>query len=910
MKKLVYGSIQPKCVIKTEFKKKRVVVWLCILFTLNNIQSQTNNREQEQQINSDIEGLINKAIQTKNFVKAAKLAHDHSISFYKKKNYNLAIIYAKKETEAFVVGGIKNSNYINAVYNIGRFSYLNKDYDTAIKYYLSASKLGDQVLKAKSYCSLARVYDVIGDFYKAISYYENGIKEYESINMYVKSYLHYSNLAGVYDKINTKTGIERKLQVLQRLDSLSNHFPFGDVRRYFLNNHFGNTYGSRFNYNFEKAIFYYKKNLVFGKKYKDSAIYETTFTNLADLYLREKRDSTKYFVGKGLKYVKRKEVKAILFDNLSQYYLHKNELNLSLLHINNAINTNIGFVLKKNKVLSKIQILNSQSINHLLFCFKKKTEILIKLFEKKKNSSYLNEIICIAKSTDHLVSLILNTNSESKTKKLWREESSEVYANGILAAQLSNNDSLALFFMERNKALMLTETIIKNTDNEKLPTIISRKDAELHKNIYALEHLLSSTSNIDKQSRLNDSLFLMKENYDQFVDSVKTFYKKSFRNKFKIEQVTLGEVKRNLEESSVILSFSYQSINKNNQRLLGLMITKNTTISFQINDVQLLDSYIKKYSSLVSKPLLTKEMQKEFRNVAYNLYSTLFPSDVIRNSVEGKRLVIIPEGNLHNISFEALVTNKETHGYLIEKTIISYVYSMSFLRNNALVQRKSNNKVISFAPISYEDSLVKLNNAGLEVKLIQKNIGSELFTGKLASKKNFYKESNKYKIIHLATHASATKNPWIAFSDDKMELHELYNYKNNADLVVLSACNTSLGEKVSGEGVLSLARGFLFSGAKSVVSSLWNVNDKSTAFIMAIFYENINKGQTKAEALSNAKKTYLETHSLLEKSPYYWSSFVLIGDSGPIDLSTNKFYYWCFGVLIIVILFLYRKKTG
>ena len=93
---------------------------------------------------------------------------------------------------------------------------------------------------------------------------------------------------------------------------------------------------------------------------------------------------------------------------------------------------------------------------------------------------------------------------------------------------------------------------------------------------------------------------------------------------------------------------------------------------------------------------------------------------------------------------------------------------------------------------------------------------------------------------------------------DDLKLHELYTYKNNADLVVLSACNTSLGEVAVGEGVLSLARGFFYSGANSVISSLWNVNDVATTSLMNNFYTNLKDNQTKAEALTNAKRKYLK----------------------------------------------------
>ena len=151
--------------------------------------------------------------------------------------------------------------------------------------------------------------------------------------------------------------------------------------------------------------------------------------------------------------------------------------------------------------------------------------------------------------------------------------------------------------------------------------------------------------------------------------------------------------------------------------------------------------------------------------------------------------------------------------------------------------------------------------------------------------------------------------PWISFSDKKLYLEELYNHNTSSELVVLSACNTSVGEIYKGEGVMSLSRGFFNSGAKSVVSSLWTVDDKATSEIMQSFYNNIKIGQTKSAALHNAKLNYINSHSLSKTSPYYWASFILIGDSGSIEIKNNNvFYYIIIGIIILFSLFFFCRK--
>jgi len=131
--------------------------------------------------------------------------------------------------------------------------------------------------------------------------------------------------------------------------------------------------------------------------------------------------------------------------------------------------------------------------------------------------------------------------------------------------------------------------------------------------------------------------------------------------------------------------------------------------------------------------------------------------------------------------------------------------------------------------------------------------------------------------------------------------------------VVLSACNTSLGELHHGEGVMSLSRSFFNSGSHSVMPTLWEVNDKTSLELIKSFYTNLNLGQDKSLALHNAKLKYLDVNSLSQSSPYYWASFVLIGDTSTIKIETGSYiiYYFIFGIilLITIIYFLRRKKS-
>jgi CHAT domain-containing protein len=114
--------------------------------------------------------------------------------------------------------------------------------------------------------------------------------------------------------------------------------------------------------------------------------------------------------------------------------------------------------------------------------------------------------------------------------------------------------------------------------------------------------------------------------------------------------------------------------------------------------------------------------------------------------------------------------------------------------------------------------------------------------------------------------------------DGLLQVYEIFNLKLNADLVVLSACETGLGKEVKGEGLIGLTRAFLYAGTPSVVVSLWQVQDRSTAELMVRFYRHLKNGQpSKAEALRQAQLELIRHGTFAH--PYYWAPFVLVGQS-------------------------------
>ena len=151
-------------------------------------------------------------------------------------------------------------------------------------------------------------------------------------------------------------------------------------------------------------------------------------------------------------------------------------------------------------------------------------------------------------------------------------------------------------------------------------------------------------------------------------------------------------------------------------------------------------------------------------------------------------------------------------------------------------------------------------------------------------------ELSQYRYVHFATHGLLnSKHPELSgvflsrfnelgkSQDGFLQLHDVYNLKLSADLVVLSACQTALGKDIRGEGLVGLTRGFMYAGAPRVVASLWQVDDAATADLMREFYtEMLTRGKRPAEALRAAQVRMWEQNRW--PSPYYWAAFTLQGE--------------------------------
>lgn len=279
-----------------------------------------------------------------------------------------------------------------------------------------------------------------------------------------------------------------------------------------------------------------------------------------------------------------------------------------------------------------------------------------------------------------------------------------------------------------------------------------------------------------------------------------------------------------------------------------------------------------------------------------------------------KNLIIIPDGILTFLPFEALITkeSKTTNfakmNYLLNDFTIGYNNSASFYLNSVPF-KFDKETVLGVFPI-FEKTNLELAFSKKEMEAIQEKFDGNYLSKTEATFKNFSSNAQNYSILHLSTHADSgdiIDQANIKFYNSEILYSELYNLEINPNLVVLSACETGIGKLYKAEGAMSIARGFQFAGAQNLSFSLWKVNDFTTSILMEKFYFNIKSGKSYYEATNKAKLDFLSDESIpnAKKSPYYWSAFVYYGT---LETNSNGNYFIWFSILGSVIgLFLLFK---
>ncbi len=479
--------------------------------------------------------------------------------------------------------------------------------------------------------------------------------------------------------------------------------------------------------------------------------------------------------------------------------------------------------------------------------------------------------------------------------------------------------------MEKNKAGILFENIESKYKllASSLPQELIDQELNLKNDISYYSKILSQSKNSQDRDEealkeVQNALFAVKENYALNTQKIKDEYPSFYTFKNDINRIiNITEIKDNLSDDEQFIEY-YQG-----EKYLYIFSTTKKASKLRRVPLSSIQNLVEEYYASISvQPNQSMTDLRSFTENAFTLANTILLPELKSNI---SKISIVTDGILNNIPFESLITNLDESNFLIESVNVSYYYAAKQWNEKHNIQDDSEIELLCLAPefhTSEESNLARDKNtltnlpyAKEEMDFLKQNFKGKFIGSDHTSKSDLTSNIGAYDVIHLATHAGI--NPadpllsQIHFTDGYLTNYDIQNLNVRPELVVLSACNTAAGEIKSGEGLISLSRGFFEAGVKSLQASLWEINDYSAYQLVKSMYTNLKFGKTKSESLRLAKLDYLKSADKLRSHPYYWAGLIHIGDDQPLYYSSSNklpLYFTVLGLFILGLLFLVLKK--
>lgn len=714
---------------------------------------------------------------------------------------------------------------------------------------------------AASYNDLGLVYSQI-DPDKSLEYYEKALVVYQKLhgNEHPKIAIANTNIGVLYTEIelygDAINNLESASKIWQKI------YPAGHPSVGFVNRNLGRTYFLMGNNTlaltyFDKALAEYQKS--FGEKHPDIA---STLNQIGAVHL-----------------------------NMHQY-------DVALADFQQAICANVpGFDQKDINVNPPITEFYNAKV--LLYSLTLKAQGLEgRHFGKTLRLSDLKLALSSLYLCDSLIDDIRHHSSDESDKLSLGTLANDVYEDGVrlsstiseMVASPRKYREIAFYFAEKSKSAVLQESIADSQAKSfaGIPQDLVDQEKNLKSGIAFLSQRLSLGPPAEEEKYLRESLFVLNSEYDAFIKKLEKDYPNYFDLKFNNSFPTVADLQKLLKSNEAIVSYF---IAEHAGKMFQFEITSK---KFRMHEKTLPAGY--------------ERLMKGFMNgIYYRDFDTYHKSsselkNVLWPETKAPTVIIIPSGRMSTLPLEALHGSKQklnpddnfqNADYLANERAISYEFSASLFAQKR--KQKASGTLPSIflcAPVKFpkKDNLNELPGSESEIKAIAglfPNTSKEVLMYADANEGKIKAgDINRYNYLHFATHGVVDEaEPELSriflnenSSDDgHLFAGEIYNLNLNADLAVLSACQTGLGKYSKGEGVIGLSRALVYAGARNLVVSFWSVADESTSELMTDFYATLLKNQDKgfAYALQQAKAKMIGSKKFSD--PYYWAPFVLIG---------------------------------
>jgi CHAT domain-containing protein len=454
------------------------------------------------------------------------------------------------------------------------------------------------------------------------------------------------------------------------------------------------------------------------------------------------------------------------------------------------------------------------------------------------------------------------------------------------------------------------------------------------------QHLLKAL-HLDPEDRAAwEELHAKEVAYAAFLDTLRAHHPQYFALRYGEPQVTIADLRKRLVTTQRnVLSYATTK-----DHLYMLVVRMDTAALVRVSSKGLNEAVERLNSGIGARNTLA------YIEAAHALYKMVFAP--VESLLTEKELLIIPDGALHKVNFEALLVKPDAKDFrqnlLIQRYAIAYLLSATTAVQFSELDQHRATGVLAMAP-GFDDELKQRytstvsDTAQLDRDYLRyvrqpfalssaQGLG-DLLSAKVmvrgeASEKHFRELAREYGILHLGTHAEMNGNAPMysrfilskesddldAAVDGYLHAYEIYELDLRAQLAVLTACETGAGRNDDGEGVRSLGYSFAYAGCPSLVVSLWNIDEKVSSEIITRFYEHLANGLPKHMALRQAKLDHLNNATDELALPYYWAGMVLVGDVAPVQVGTGAIRYaWlalgALAITLAVVLLLRRRKV-
>lgn len=526
----------------------------------------------------------------------------------------------------------------------------------------------------------------------------------------------------------------------------------------------------------------------------------------------------------------------------------------------------------------------------------------------------------------------LRTNFQEQESKLFlMNEVYPTYEGAIEVAFYQGNNAYAFQLSEKAKATLLYASMIDKEAKSfaDIPQEALDHENQLKREIAIFEQQRDQMEEADESYKeVLEEILEKKRELAALIEEFGRKYPDYYRIKYDTELVNVAEIQAQLGDSTLMIEY-FAGDNK----WFAFALSKN---HIELREISPMKDEIQEYAALLPHTEywineVPAEQKKLFDCLGNQLFGELIGE--LWDKDKWKYSIIIPDREIYYLPIDALLTQKpkenlpvSLYPFLLKEMAASYDFSAKLWLKG--VNRKSSagwfqKGFLAFAPdftplakqdLSAEEQklmsldffkgrsepdssadLIPLLASKDEIQRIQELLGGEIFPtgGKKGLLGRFIKEAPGYRFIHLGTHGIFnkynSKYSYLAFQpvednidNERLYLSDLYNLNLDAELVVLSACETQAGELLPGEGIASLAQGFTYAGAKSIVATLWSVQNASNAELMKRFYQNLIEGDNKALALQKAKIS-MNREGSSYGPPFYWAAPTVIGSTAPIN---------------------------